>query len=162
MTCFSSFFAIIWQKMKKNMSWKFTDKSFVTFQSSVSGPGEFGHRKIVPNIFSIYLSAYCQRSCSCFQFFVIKKSVIPPKKYKKPFQPDFSGQCRSYHYSLEELEISRIQNITPKGKKQFFLDYVEKFNPNSMFSLTLEWKKLFYYTLKYRLENLVCNIFFLI
>ena len=26
--------------MKKNMSWKFTDESSVTFQSSVSGPGE--------------------------------------------------------------------------------------------------------------------------
>ena len=48
MTCFSSFFAIIWQKMKKNMSWKFTDESFVTFQSSVSGAGEFGH-KLKPN-----------------------------------------------------------------------------------------------------------------
>ena len=29
--------------MNKNTSWKFTDESFVTFQSSVSGPGEFGH-----------------------------------------------------------------------------------------------------------------------
>ena len=67
--------------MKKNTSWKM-DESSVTFQSSVSGPGEFGHRKIVPNIFSIYLSAYCQRSCSCFQFFVIKKSVIPQKIQK--------------------------------------------------------------------------------
>ena len=28
--------------MKKNMSWKFTDESSITFQSSVSGPGEFG------------------------------------------------------------------------------------------------------------------------
>ena len=28
--------------MKKNMSWKFTDESSETFQSSVSGPGEFG------------------------------------------------------------------------------------------------------------------------
>ena len=28
-------FAIIWQKMKKNTSWKFTDDSFV------SGPGKF-------------------------------------------------------------------------------------------------------------------------
>ena len=40
--CFSSFFAIIWQKMKKNTSWKFMDESSVTFQSSISGPGEFG------------------------------------------------------------------------------------------------------------------------
>ena len=30
--------------MKKNKSWKFTDESTVTFQSSVSGPGEFGLR----------------------------------------------------------------------------------------------------------------------
>ena len=29
--------------MKKNMSWKFTDELSLTFQSSVSGPGEFGH-----------------------------------------------------------------------------------------------------------------------
>ena len=29
-------------KMKKNTSWKFTDESSVTFQSSVSRPGEFG------------------------------------------------------------------------------------------------------------------------
>ena len=36
MTCFSSFFAIIWQKMKKSTSWKFKD------ESSVSGPCEFG------------------------------------------------------------------------------------------------------------------------
>ena len=28
--------------MKKNMPWKFTDESSVTFQSSVSVPGEFG------------------------------------------------------------------------------------------------------------------------
>ena len=37
------YIAIIWQKMKKNTSWKFTDESSVTFQLSVSGPGEFGH-----------------------------------------------------------------------------------------------------------------------
>ena len=37
-------FAIIWQKMKKNTSWKFTNESSVTFQLSVSGAGEFGHR----------------------------------------------------------------------------------------------------------------------
>ena len=40
--CYSSFFAIIWQKIKKNTSWKFTDESSITFQSSVRGPGEFG------------------------------------------------------------------------------------------------------------------------
>ena len=28
--------------MKKNTSWKFTDELSVTFQSSISGPGEFG------------------------------------------------------------------------------------------------------------------------
>ena len=28
--------------MKKNMSWKFTDESSITFQSSISGVGEFG------------------------------------------------------------------------------------------------------------------------
>ncbi len=28
--------------MKKNTSWKFTDELSVTFQSSVSGAGEFG------------------------------------------------------------------------------------------------------------------------
>ena len=28
--------------MKKNMSWKFTDELSITFQSSLSGPGEFG------------------------------------------------------------------------------------------------------------------------
>ena len=47
MMCFSSFFAIIWQKMRKNTSWKFTDDSSVTFQLSVSGTGEFGLRKII-------------------------------------------------------------------------------------------------------------------
>ena len=29
--------------MKKNTSWKFTDESSITFQSSISGAGEFGH-----------------------------------------------------------------------------------------------------------------------
>ena len=33
---FFSFFAIIWQKMKKKTSWKFMD------ESSIGGPGEFG------------------------------------------------------------------------------------------------------------------------
>ena len=42
MMCFSSFFAIIWQKMKKNTSSKSTDESSVTFQSSRSDVGEFG------------------------------------------------------------------------------------------------------------------------
>ena len=42
MMWFYSFFATIWQKMKKNTSWKFTDESSVTLQSSVSGAGEFG------------------------------------------------------------------------------------------------------------------------
>ena len=32
--------------MKKNMSWKFTDESSITFQSSVSRPGEFGPRLV--------------------------------------------------------------------------------------------------------------------
>ena len=46
MTCFSSFFAKLQQKMKKNLSSKFTDELSVTFQSSVSGPGEFGLRML--------------------------------------------------------------------------------------------------------------------
>ena len=33
--------------MKKNTSWKFTDESSVTFQSSLSGAGEFGPSPIV-------------------------------------------------------------------------------------------------------------------
>ena len=42
MTCFSSFFAKLYQKMKKNTTWKFTDELSVTFQLSISGAGEFG------------------------------------------------------------------------------------------------------------------------
>ena len=42
MTFFSSFFAKLQQKKKKNTSWKFTDELSVIFQLSVSGPGEFG------------------------------------------------------------------------------------------------------------------------
>ena len=34
--------------MKKNTSWKFTDVSYVTFQSSISGPGEFSLRPNSP------------------------------------------------------------------------------------------------------------------
>ena len=37
MMCFSSFFAVLWQKMKNKLVMKFTH------ESSVSGPGEFGH-----------------------------------------------------------------------------------------------------------------------
>ena len=39
---FFIFCQIIAKKKKKNTSWKFMDESSVTFQSSVSGPGEFG------------------------------------------------------------------------------------------------------------------------
>ena len=38
--------------MKKNTSWKFTDELSVTFQSSVSGAGEFG-LKLVFTYFSV-------------------------------------------------------------------------------------------------------------
>ena len=38
--------------MKTNTSWKFTDESFLTFQSSVSGPGEFGLDLFLKCIFS--------------------------------------------------------------------------------------------------------------
>ena len=38
--------------MKKNMSWKFTDESSVTFQLSVSGAGEFG---LKPNTYFMEL-----------------------------------------------------------------------------------------------------------
>ena len=34
------------------MSWKFTDESSVTFQLSVSGPGEFGLGMYVSQIFN--------------------------------------------------------------------------------------------------------------
>ena len=37
-----NWFAIICQKIKKETSWKFTDESSITFQSSVSGASEFG------------------------------------------------------------------------------------------------------------------------
>ncbi len=36
--------------MKKNMSWKFTDESSITLQSSVSGPGEFGCREAIEKV----------------------------------------------------------------------------------------------------------------
>ena len=35
--------------MKKNTSWKFMDESSVTFQLSVSGPGEFGLSVLEPH-----------------------------------------------------------------------------------------------------------------
>ena len=60
MTCFSLFFAIIWQRMKKNTSWKFTDESSVTFQSSVSGPGEFGLTMYVVHTFSGVDTSLCR------------------------------------------------------------------------------------------------------
>ena len=40
--------------MKKNTSWKFTDESSVTFQSSVSGPGEFGQDLKFLNLFNFF------------------------------------------------------------------------------------------------------------
>ena len=42
--------------MKKNTSWKFTDESSVTFQSSVSGPGEFGPSIIIKMINALKIS----------------------------------------------------------------------------------------------------------
>ena len=44
--------------MKKNTSWKFTDESSVTFQLSVSGPGEFGlgiYSALVATFLLLYL-----------------------------------------------------------------------------------------------------------
>ena len=43
--------------MKKNTSWKFTDELSVTFQSSVSGAGEFGLGQKVKSILkTVYTS----------------------------------------------------------------------------------------------------------
>ena len=39
--------------MKKNTSWEFMDESSVTFRSSISGPGEFGHYQITIVIIKI-------------------------------------------------------------------------------------------------------------
>ena len=55
MMCFSSFFAKLQQKMKKNTSWKFMDELSITFQLSVSAAGEFSHRLI----YSLYLQFVC-------------------------------------------------------------------------------------------------------
>ena len=42
MTCFLHFLPNYSKKWRKNTSWKFMDESSVTFQWSISGPGEFG------------------------------------------------------------------------------------------------------------------------
>ena len=47
--------------MKKNTSWKFTDESSVTFQSSVSGAGEFGQNLRNWNFFVLYV--LCAEMC---------------------------------------------------------------------------------------------------
>ena len=57
--------------MKKNTSWKFTDELSVTFQSSVSGAGEFG--------LCVDKSAQMYIQINCYQFkpVVIYKLFIP-------------------------------------------------------------------------------------
>ena len=44
--------------MKENTSWKFTDELSVTFQSSVSGPGEFGLKQKRWEPFKFFLKPY--------------------------------------------------------------------------------------------------------
>ena len=48
--------------MKKNTSWKFTDELSVTFQSSVSGAGEFGP---IHNTCDRILTRYCRSKTTC-------------------------------------------------------------------------------------------------
>ena len=59
--------------MKKNTSWKFTDESSVTFQSSISGPGEFGLNSIecVPSLnVNIQIACFLSK-VRCFPLILI-------------------------------------------------------------------------------------------
>ena len=57
--------------MKKNTSWKFTDELSVTFQSSVTGAGEFGLGLIM---------MYGTYSIQEFHFAAITKLILIPGK----------------------------------------------------------------------------------
>ena len=64
--------------MKKNTSWKFTDELSVTFQSSVSGAGEFGpsvntHSK---ERRKANISTDFERSCQLYWFKNTEKSGV--------------------------------------------------------------------------------------
>ena len=66
--------------MKKNTSWKFTDEWSVTIQSSISGPGEFGH-SIKRSYYIDYdnLSKYnTSMEYSLLTYSLIKDTIIGP------------------------------------------------------------------------------------
>ena len=63
--------------MKKNTSWKFMDKSSVTFQLSISGPGEFG-LKVKINILFDFFSKEVQARLRVAHFSKFSPSVIWP------------------------------------------------------------------------------------
>ena len=66
--------------MKKNTTWKFTDESSVTIQSSISGPSEFGH-SIKRSYYIDYdnLSKYnTSMEYSLLTYSLIKDTIIGP------------------------------------------------------------------------------------
>ena len=93
--------------MKKNMSWKFTDESSVTFQLSVSGAGEFGHKllgcvklySVVPKVF-LYTSI-----------------VIFPITYTPRTSPSeiFSKYFKNY-YGSKQVEVYLLSKVSDFSK----------------------------------------------
>ena len=80
MMCFSSFFGIIWQKVKKNTSWKFTDELSITFQSSVSGLSQ-GTQQLLFLISRCFSTCYCVRVSRLVQSHRLwtERLKFPPK-----------------------------------------------------------------------------------
>ena len=85
--------------MKKNTSWKFTDESSVTFQSSVSGAGEFGLKakkslkKALPSAAKKSLNKFVHRINSVENLVLTKKKHFSIHITEKIMIFDFAKLC---------------------------------------------------------------------
>ena len=102
--------------MKKNTSWKFTDESSITFQSSISGPGEFGlGLKIFYFVIKIsWLLALIKLLVISVYFFLMKKLLIILPNLMFHLTPSFH-RCVSVLY----LKTKAFVGASKKKKVSF-------------------------------------------
>ena len=67
--------------MEKNLSWKFTDESSATFQSSVSGPGEFGP-SLSPHLQWIVRNFLADRGSCSAGCSALHRMVVPSSDFE--------------------------------------------------------------------------------
>ena len=135
--------------MKKNTSWKFMDESSVTFQSSVSGPGEFGHsvngtsknrrteiwyfsvNRLHHQVQSHWYNGHSRKAVASSQDVTIEKSSLGGKNFKiqpspQPQKTTSPAENLEYQTTTENKSEQKNQNVEVRTELFSFLKLLSK------------------------------------